>query len=479
MQIDTYNKPTVRNQNYTPIEGRVPPNAIEAEKALIGGLMLDRQAIAKAMEVVDEDSFYQEKHRLIFATIIDMFDKAITVDIVTLSDELRARKVLEKIGGPAYLAELNNSVPTAANVEFHARIVQEKYLKRFLIKTLGELETQVYDESIDAFDCIDLAEAAIFRIGEKRVNNSFFSMKQMAKEAYDVISHLRERDKSSLPGVPSGIDLLDRMLGGFQNSDLIILAGRPSMGKTAFALSVVRNMAVDYKKPVAFFSIEMANIQLVMRLLSSESGIDQSKIRNGYINEEQNQKIIKGLGTLADAPLFIDDSPMVTITELKAKCRRLKAEHNISMVVVDYLQLVHAPKSESREREISIISSSLKQIAKELNIPVMALAQLNRSVESRTDKKPMLSDLRESGSIEQDADVVMFVNRPERYGQLTYEDGTPTENTGEIIIAKHRNGEVGTVRTAFIKEYARFANLALEYEERFIPQDQQNDDPGF
>ncbi len=478
MQIDTYKK-TQSAQTTHKIEGRVPPNAVEAEKALLGGLMLDRQAIAKAMEVVNEDSFYNEKHRIIFSTIIEMFDKAITVDIVTLSDELRVRKELDRIGGPAYLAELNNTVPTAANVEFHARIVQERYLKRYLIKTLGELETQVYDDSIDAFECIDLAEAAVFKIGEKRVSNSFASMKQMAKEAYDVISHLRERDKNSLPGVPSGIDMLDRMLGGFQNSDLIILAGRPSMGKTAFALSVVRNMAVDYKKPVAFFSIEMANIQLVMRLLSSESGIDQSKIRNGYINEEQNQKIIAGLGKLADAPLFIDDSPMVTITELKAKCRRLKAEHNISMVVVDYLQLVHAPKSESREREISIISSSLKQIAKELNIPVMALAQLNRSVESRNDKKPMLSDLRESGSIEQDADVVMFVNRPERYGQLTYEDGTPTENTGEIIIAKHRNGEVGTVRTAFIKEYARFANLALEYEERFIPQDQQNDDPGF
>jgi replicative DNA helicase len=443
------------------IEGRVPPHSEDAEISVLSALMLDRKAIPKAIEIITAECFYNEKHKIIYETIINMFEKAVSVDLVTLNDELEKKGVLEMIGGSYYLSRINSVLPSSANIEHHARIVLEKYLKRSLIEISGQIMENAFDDTTDAFEEIDRAESEVFSLAEKRLKKSYTGMKELAHEAYQMISRLSERNSGSLTGVPSGIKKLDDKLGGFQNSDLIIIAARPSMGKTALALSMARNMAVEYKIPVAFFSLEMASIQLVVRLLSAEAAINQQNIRTGKISDSEHPRIIKALGKLSHAPLMIDDSAMLTVMEIRAKCRRLKAEHNIKAIFVDYLQYVHAPKSESREREISIISQTLKQIAKELEIPVIALAQLNRSVDSRHDKRPLLSDLRESGSIEQDADVVLFVNRPEVYGQMQFDDETKesTENKAELIIGKQRNGPIGTVRVGFQKDFARFENL--------------------
>ncbi|MBM2815169.1 MAG: replicative helicase [Ignavibacteria bacterium] len=454
----------LKNSNSFELPGsRVPPHSIESENAVIGSMMLDRGAIAKVIEILDTNSFYNHANKIIFETMLSLFESNISIDIVVLNEELRRRNLLETVGGTFYLMDINSKTPTAANVEYHARIVQERFLKRALIQTSGNILTRCYDDTTDALEEIDNAEAEIFSIAEKRFRNSYQTIKVLAHKTFEIIEKLKARDHTGITGQPSGYTELDDLLGGFQNSDLIILAGRPSMGKTALGLSIARNAAVLHKVPVAFFSIEMAAVQLVIRLISAEAGINQKNIRVGKVSDEDHKKIIKSLGKLADSPLIIDDSAMLSIMELRAKCRRLKAEHGIKMVFVDYLQLIYAPKSESREREISLISQSLKQIAKELEIPVVALAQLNRSVESRSDKRPLLSDLRESGSIEQDADVVMFVNRPEQYGITTYEDKSPTEGTAEIIIGKQRNGPTGTLRLSFIKDYARFENLEYRY----------------
>lgn len=449
------------------IKGKVPPHSIDAEIAVLGAMMIDRIAVSKVVEVLSDEAFYNEKHRLIFRAIIRLFERGGTPDFITVSEELKAideKKTIDL----QYLSDITMDTPTSANVDQHARIVQERYLKRLLISTSGQIMANAYDDSTDALEEIDNAEKHIFEIAEKRLRKSYVGINKLTRDAYEMIVKLSQRDQTGLTGVPSGFHELDRLLGGFQKSDLIIIAARPSMGKTALALSIARNAAVGNNVPVAVFSIEMSSMQLVIRLLSSEARIDQQKLRTGRINHEEDRYIVGGLSRLSNAPIYIDDSPMLTIMELRAKCRRLKAEHQIQMVIVDYLQLISAPKSDSREREISMISSSLKQIAKELDIPVLALAQLNRSVESRTDKRPMLSDLRESGSIEQDADVVMFVNRPEQYGQAHYDDAekTPTEGTAELIIGKQRNGPTGTCRVAFQKSYARFENLASGYEEQ-------------
>ncbi|MFA5513094.1 MAG: replicative DNA helicase [Candidatus Kapaibacterium sp.] len=448
------------------IQGSVPPHSDEAETSVLGAMMIDRVAVSKVVEIINEDAFYHEKHRLIFRAIMRLFERGSTPDFITVGEELKAideQKIIDNV----YLSDITLATPTAANVEQHARIVQERYLKRLLINTAGQIMASAYDESTDALEEIDVAEKHIFEIAEKRLRKSYVGINKLTRDAYEMIIKLSQRDEKGLTGVTSGFKELDHMLGGFQKSDLIIVAARPSMGKTALALSIARNAAVGHNIPVAVFSIEMSSMQLVIRLLSSEARIDQQKLRTGRISQEEDGWIVGGLSRLSNAPIYIDDSPMLSIMELRAKCRRLKAEHQVQLVIVDYLQLITAPKSDSREREISLISSSLKQIAKELDIPVIALAQLNRSVESRTDKRPMLSDLRESGSIEQDADVVMFVNRPEVYGQLTYDDAnkTPTEGTAELIIGKQRNGPTGTCRVAFQKNYARFENLAYGYED--------------
>lgn len=452
----------------SPIVGnRIPPNSMEAEVAVLGAMMLNKQAISKATELLSSDSFYSQKHKLIYESIIALSEKNETVDIITLSEHLTRTGSLEDVGGRGYLAKINKEVATAANVEQYSLIVLEKQLRRDLIQSSGEVINNAYDDSKDILTEIDKAESEIFRIAEKRMTKNYQGMRELTKETYRQIEQMRVRSESGLTGVPTGLVDLDKYLGGLQKSELIIIAARPSMGKTALALSIARNLAVEYKKSIAFFSLEMASTQLIIRLLSAEAKINQQKIRTGKISSHENQKIIDSLGKLNDAKIYFDDSSMIEIMELRAKCRRLKAEHNIDAVFVDYLQLVRASGMESREREISVISMTLKQIAKELEIPVIALAQLNRSIESRPGKSrsPMLSDLRESGSIEQDADVILFVQRAEVYGQMEYEDKTPTEGTAELIIGKQRNGPIGTVRIAFQKNYARFENLSYGYEE--------------
>lgn len=457
-----------KDASISPIVGnRIPPNSNEAEIAVLGAMMLNKQAISKAVELLGNDSFYSQKHKLIFDSILELSEKNETVDIVTLSEALRKSGNLELAGGRGYLAQINRDVATAANVEQYALIVLEKQLRRDLIQSSGEVINNAYDDSKDILTEIDKAESAIFRIAEKRMTKNYQGMKELTKETYRQIDQMRVRSESGLTGIPTGLIDLDKYLGGLQKSELIIIAARPSMGKTALALSIARNLAVEYKKSIAFFSLEMASTQLIIRLLSAEAKINQQKIRTGKINDHENQKIIDSLGKLNDSKIYFDDSSMIEIMELRAKCRRLKAEHNIDAVFVDYLQLIRASGLESREREISMISMTLKQIAKELEIPVIALAQLNRSIESRPGKSrsPMLSDLRESGSIEQDADVILFVQRREVYGQMEYEDKTPTEGTAELIIGKQRNGPIGTVRIAFQKNYARFENLSYGYED--------------
>ncbi len=459
------------------IGNRVPPHSKEAEISVLGAMMLDKGAVAKAVEMLETDSFYYEAHKTIFDIMCSMFERSINIDIYSVVEELHRRKLLDSVGGTYYLSEINNSIATSANIDYHSLIVQEKFLKRLLIKSSGQILSNCYEDSRDALEEIDLAERLIFEIADKRFNRSYMSIDKLVQEAYEHISMLKDRSKLSAFGVPTGFTKIDELLaGGFQKSDLIIIAARPSMGKTALGLSIARNIAIEYKIPVGFFSIEMSAIQLVIRLISAEARIDQQRIRTGKISLEELNKIVTLLGRIAKAPIVIDDSPSLNIMEFRAKCRRMKAEHNIQAVFIDYLQLIHPPKAESREREISIISRSLKQIAKELDIPIIALAQLNRLVEARKDKRPMLSDLRESGSIEQDSDVVIFINRPEQYGIKTFDDQTSTENKAEIIIGKQRNGPVGTVILAYLKDYARFENLAYDFDEP-PPYVKENNEP--
>jgi len=452
---------------------RVPPHSKDAEMAVLGAMMLERDAANKALQILPADSFYHEAHRLIYSAMLALNDRNQPIDIITLHDELQRNGKLGDVGGSQYLSELNLRTPTAANVEHHARIIFEKALKRRLISAAMEIIGNCYSDATDAFEEVDHAEKKIFEIAESRSQRGYSSMKRLAFETVELLESIsaRHAEGGGVIGVPTGLIELDKVTGGFQRSDMIILAARPSMGKTALAMTMARNAAIDYKKSVAFFSLEMSAQQLVMRLISAEARVDAHRLRTGDLKEDHWQRIVSTIHRLADAPLYIDDTPAMGIMELRARARLMKREHNIEMIVVDYLQLMHAPKAESREREISMISRGLKQLAKELDIPIIALSQLNRSVESRGDKRPMLSDLRESGSIEQDADVVMFVHRPEYYGIAVDEDGHPTEGVAEVIIGKQRNGPTGTVKSAFVREYARFENLAYHFDNapQFLP----------
>ncbi len=450
---------------YETLGNRQPPHSREAEAAVLAAMMLEKNAISRVVEMLNVDSFYIEANKKIFQAMLNMFERGVNVDIITLSEELKKLKQLDAVGGAFYLAEISDTTPTAANVEHHAAIVQEKFLKRMLISTAGQILADAYDESNDALDEVDKAERAIFDIAEKRFSRSYSDLKKLALDTWGHIYKWYERDHKGLTGVSTGYAGLDEYLGGFQKSDFIVIAARPSIGKTALGLSIARNIAIENQIPCAFFSIEMAAIQLVIRLISAEAKINQQKIRTGELSQTDINQILTVMDKLLVAPMYIDDSPALSVMELRAKCRRLKAEHKIEAVFIDYLQLIHAPKAESREREISFTSRSLKQIAKELDIPIIALAQLNRSVEGRSDKKPMLSDLRESGSIEQDADVVMFINRPEQYKILKFDDDTPAEGLAEIIIGKQRNGPIGSVKLAYIKDYARFENPELRFDD--------------
>jgi replicative DNA helicase len=380
---------------------RVPPHSKDAEMAVLGAMMLEKEASSKVIQIIPADAFYHETHRVIFQAMLALADRNQPIDIITLNDELRRVGRLQDVGGSHYLSELNMRTPTAANVEHHARIVFEKALKRRLIGAAMEIIGNCYSETTDAFEEVDHAEKRIFEIAESRNSRSYHSMKRLAVETVEMLEliHSRHEEGGGVIGVPAGLSKLDALTGGFQKSDMIIVAARPSMGKTALAMSMARNAAIDYKKAVAFFSLEMSAPQLVMRLISAEAKVDAHRLRTGDLKADHWQQIVSTVHRLAEAPIYIDDTPALGIMELRARARLMRREHNIEMIVVDYLQLMHAPKAESREREISMISRGLKQLAKELDIPIIALSQLNRSVESRGDKRPMLSDLRESGCL--------------------------------------------------------------------------------
>lgn len=438
-----------------------PPAAPEVEMAVLGAMMIEKEAVPKGIELLTPENFYLKEHKLIFEAIQNLFDANEPVDISTLYEELRKAGHLEQIGGAAYLSKLSQNISSAANIEYHAKIVLEKHILRSLISSSMDIAKSAYDASEDAFDLLDAAERKIFEITEEHLKKSYVQMDKAVREAMEYIELIHDKKKQNF-SVPTGFYQLDDLLGGFQKSDLIILAARPSMGKTAFALSCARNAAVDYKVPVAVFSLEMATIQMVIRLLCAEARLNAHLVRTGKLPMEDAHKLARNIHRLSEAPIYIDDSPAQTILEIRAKARRLKADKKIGLIIIDYLQLMSASsRMESREREISHISRSLKSLAKELNIPVIALAQLNRAVEARTDKRPQLSDLRESGSIEQDADVVMFIHRPEYYGIKQDAEGNNLEGVAEIIVGKQRNGPTGDARLKFFKDYARFENLEL------------------
>ncbi|MEM9665546.1 MAG: replicative DNA helicase [Bacteroidota bacterium] len=446
--------------------GRVPPQATDVEQSVLGAMMIEREAISRAIEVLGTkpEVFYDAKHQVIYLAICDLFGRDHPVDLITLTEELKRREALDRAGGPYYLTELTTQVATAANVEHHARIIVEKGLMRRLIETMTQMVGRAYDASADALDLLDEAEKAIFSISESQLRRSSVSLNEVVKATLEHLENIHGQD-TGLTGVPSGFGRLDDMTGGFQRSDLIIIAARPSMGKTAFSLSMARNAAMHPESPagVAIFSLEMSAQQLAQRLLTSEARVDAQSARTGRLHDEDWPRLARAAGRLAEARIFIDDTPGLGILELRAKCRRLKAEHDIGVIIVDYLQLMHGHgggSNRNREQEIAQISRSLKALAKELNVPVLALSQLSRAVETRGgDKRPQLSDLRESGSIEQDADVVMFIYRAERYGITVDEHGNSTEGMAEIIIGKQRNGPIGTVALAFVGQYARFENL--------------------
>ncbi|NND72125.1 MAG: replicative DNA helicase [Rhodothermales bacterium] len=450
------------------MSGRVPPQALDVEQSVLGAMLLEREAIPKVIEILPPNSFYSDRHRRIYSAILNLFERSNPVDLVTLTEELKRRKELDKVGGAYYLTDLTTRVATSANVEYHSRIIAEKSLLRMLIETMTDHVKQAFDPSTDAFELLDHAESELFRISDTQLRRPAASMDYVLKETLANLEAIHGQE-AGITGVPTGFRALDSITGGWQNSDLIIVAARPSMGKTAFSLATARNAALHQKNPtpVAIFSLEMSAQQLAQRLLTSEARVDAQAARTGRLRDDDWPKLARAASRLSAAPIFIDDTPGLSILELRAKCRRLRAEHNIGLVVVDYLQLMHGPvggRNSNREQEIAQISRSLKSLAKELNIPVVALSQLSRAVETRGgDKRPQLSDLRESGSIEQDADVVAFIYRAERYGITVDENGNSTEGLAEIIIGKQRNGPIGDVSLAFVHQFARFENLTTYY----------------
>ena len=437
---------------------RIPPQSVEAEQAVLGAALIEREAISKVAEFLRPEDFYREAHRLIFNTVLQLFNKNDAVDLVTVVEHLRKDDKLEGAGGIAYVTSLANSVPTAANVLYHARIVEEKALLRQLINAATEIAGMGYEGSEEVATIIDTAEKKILGVSSRKVGRDFTPIKSIIFDAFTKIEQLYET-KGGITGLSSGFKDLDQLTSGFQPSDLILIAARPSMGKTAFVLNIAQNVAIRSKQAVAFFSLEMSKEQLVQRMLCAEAVIDSQRLRIGQLEEGDWKKLINGADRLAAAPIFIDDTPGITVMEMRAKARRLKIEYDLKLIIIDYLQLMQGASSgrgsENRQQEISEISRSLKSLARELNVPVIALSQLSRSVESRQVKKPMLSDLRESGSLEQDADIVAFLYREDYYNP-----DTEHKNITEVIIAKHRNGPVDTVQLFFHKQFTKFSDLS-------------------
>jgi replicative DNA helicase len=431
---------------------------------VLGGVLLENEAISKVLETLVPDDFYREPHRKICHSMIDLFEKNEPIDLITLTNALKGKNLLDEVGGGVYLSSLADSITTAANIEYYAKIVKEKAILRGLINTATEIVTRGYEDGGDVEDLLDQAEKNIFQISESQIKPSFYEIKNLLKESFKTIEKLYE-SKEIVTGVPSGFEELDKLTSGFQPSDLVVIAGRPSMGKTAFSLNIAQYAAIEKKIPSALFSLEMSKEQLVLRMLCSEAKVDAHKLRGGFLGETDWPKLTRAAGILSEAPIFIDDTPALSVLEMRAKARRLMAEHELGLVIVDYLQLMRGrglsgrgrPSSETREQEISEITRSLKALAKELNIPVIALSQLNRKVEERTDKRPHLADLRESGAIEQDADLITFIYRDEIYNRA---DDNPNKGIAEVIIGKQRNGPVGEIKLAFLDKYTTFENLA-------------------
>ncbi len=442
--------------------GKVQPQALSLEEAVLGALMLDKDALPIVIDIIRAESFYADGHQLIYKAMLKLFEKTQPIDLLTVTEELKKAGDLDKIGGPFYLVELTNRISSAANVEYYARIIAQKHIQRELITVSTKIIQDAFEDTTDVFQLLDDAEQGLFAITQQNLSRGVESMGTLASKTLKKLEELSQK-KEGLTGVPTGFTDLDRLTSGWQPSDLIIIAARPGMGKTAFTLALARNAAMDFAKPVAFFSLEMSNVQLVQRLISMEAEIPGSKLRTGQLEEYEWQQLHSSIEKMSEVPIFIDDTPGINVFELRAKCRRLKMQHDIQMVIIDYLQLMTGGsdnKSGNREQEISMISRSLKGLAKELNVPVIALSQLSRAVETRGGtKRPQLSDLRESGAIEQDADIVSFIYRPEYYQILEDEEGQSLKDVGEIIVAKHRNGALDSVRLRFTPQFAKFSDL--------------------
>ncbi len=436
---------------------KLPPFDLEVEQAVLGAILLDNTAIFKALEIFDPSDFYRASHKKIFEAMLRLSEREDVIDLLLLRDELERQHELEDIGGPAYLVSLVDAVPTAANIEFHARIVHEKAIARKLLEASIEIATRCYDDAEDVNDILEDAEQKVFEISEGRIKQGFTPLSEIVKEGFEKIEELSVR-KSLVTGVPTGFLELDELTSGLQPSDLIILAARPAMGKTSFCLNIAQHIGVREQLPTAIFSLEMSKEQLGIRLLCAESRLNSHDVRIGNIQDDDWERLTHASEILSKAPIYIDDTPALSILEMRAKAKRLKMEKGLEAVIVDYLQLMQPRvRRENRQQEITEISRSLKTLAKELHVPVIALSQLSRAVEQRTDKRPQLSDLRESGAIEQDADIVMFIYRPD-----VYFDDAP-QGVAEIIIGKQRNGPIGTIQLAFIKEYTRFENLDVHH----------------
>ncbi|QYR21729.1 replicative DNA helicase [Paenibacillus sp. sptzw28] len=440
---------------------RVPPQNIEAEQAVLGAVLLQAEALITSMERLRSDDFYTPAHQLIFEAMVELGEANQPIDLVTLTAYLQDRQQLEETGGVSYLAKLANAVPTAANVDYYAQIVEEKSMVRRLIRTATNIVSSGYAAADDVGLMLNEAEQRILELSNRRASSGFISIRDVLMEVFERVEHLYT-NKGGTTGIPSGFSDLDKMTSGFQRNDLIIVAARPSVGKTAFALNIAQNVGVRSRETVAIFSLEMSAAQLVQRMICAESNVDAGRMRTGYLEGDDWEKLTMAIGSLSEAQIYIDDTPGITVADIRAKCRRLKKERGLGMILIDYLQLIQGrgKAGENRQQEVSEISRTLKQIARELEVPVIALSQLSRGVEQRQDKRPMMSDLRESGSIEQDADIVAFLYRDDYYNQ-----DTEKKNIIEIIIAKQRNGPVGTVELVFLKNFNKFVGLDRSHQE--------------
>lgn len=446
----------------TELRAKVPPQATDLEQTILGALMLEKDPLTDVIDLLKPESFYEEAHQEIYRAIIQLFNSSDPIDVRTVVNQLRKNGKLELVGGSYYLASLTTRVSSAANIEFHARAIVEYAIKRELIAIATTVHKNAYEDTTDVFTLLDQTEQALFEVTETNIRKNYVNIRSLLGEAFKELEAKRAH-KDGLTGIPSGFTTLDRVTSGWQKADLMIVAARPGMGKTAFMLSALRNAAIDHGYPVAIFSLEMASLQLVNRLISAEAELESEKVKKGSLADHEWQQLIYKTSQLSQAPIYIDDTPALSVFELRAKCRRLKAKHDVQLIVIDYLQLMSGETTKgpgNREQEIATISRSLKSLAKELNVPIIALSQLSRAVETRGgSKKPLLSDLRESGSIEQDADMVLFLYRPEYYGMTEDEAGNPTQGLAEVIIAKHRNGSLDSVKLKFIGKYTKFTDL--------------------